>query len=88
MIQRKQAEKLGQAAKKYPVLTLTGPRQSGKTTLARYVFSNYDYVGLEDPDNSHVANDDRRGFLNLHQDNVILTRYKEHQSCFPIYKQL
>ena len=72
MIKRKQAEKLGQAAQKYPVLTLTGPRQSGKTTLARYVFSDYEYVSLEDPDNSQLANDDPRGFLDLHQDNVII----------------
>ena len=72
MIKRQLAVKLLEAAKKYPVLTLTGPRQSGKTTLARYVFADYDYISLEDPDNALMAKDDPRGFFELHQGNVIL----------------
>ena len=72
MIKRQLAVKLLEAAKKYPVLTLTGPRQSGKTTLARYVFEDYDYISLEDPDNALMAKDDPRGFFDLHQGNVIL----------------
>ena len=47
MIKRQLAVKLLEAAKKYPVLTLTGPRQSGKTTIARYVFADYDYIRLK-----------------------------------------
>jgi len=82
MIKRKQGGKLGQAAKKYPVLTLTGPRQSGKTTLAQYVFSNYEYVSLEDPDNSRMANDDPRGFLDLHTENVIIDEAQRAPELF------
>ena len=47
----------------YPVLTLTGPRQSGKTTLCRALFPSKPYVTLEDPDVRRFAEEDPRGFL-------------------------
>ena len=50
-------------AAQYPVVTLTGPRQSGKTTLAKAVFPGKPYVTLEDPDTRRYAIDDPRGFL-------------------------
>ena len=50
MIKRTLAKKLHQAAKNFPVVTVTGPRQSGKTTLVRAEFKDYDYVSLELPD--------------------------------------
>jgi hypothetical protein len=54
---------LGRLASQFPVLTLTGPRQSGKTTLVKAVFSGHDYVTLENPDTLSYALDDPRGFL-------------------------
>jgi hypothetical protein len=72
MIKRKLSEKLLEAAKKYPVLTLTGPRQSGKTTLSRHVFKDYEYLSLEDPDNARLAKEDPRGFLGMHSGNLII----------------
>ncbi len=48
----------------YPVLTLSGPRQSGKTTLVRTLFKDFSYSSLEDPDVREVAKEDPRGFLN------------------------
>lgn len=48
---------------KYPVITLTGPRQSGKTTLVRTTFSDLPYVSFENPDVTLRAEDDPRGFL-------------------------
>jgi predicted AAA+ superfamily ATPase len=54
---------LRRLAEGYPVLTLTGPRQSGKTTLARAVFPHLPYVSLEDPDVRRHAIEDPRGFL-------------------------
>jgi len=47
----------------YPVLTITGPRQSGKTTLARLLRPAARYVSMEDPDTRAFATEDPRGFL-------------------------
>lgn len=63
MIQRNITPVLQQLASQYPVITLTGPRQSGKTTLAKSLFSDKPYVTLEDPDIRRYAADDPRGFL-------------------------
>lgn len=51
-------------ARQYPVVTITGPRQSGKTTLVKTLFPNKPYVTLEDPDIRRFATEDPRGFLN------------------------
>jgi predicted AAA+ superfamily ATPase len=63
MIPRDVAPLAAELARQYPVLTLTGPRQSGKTTLCRSLFPDKPYVTLEDPDMRHFANEDPRGFL-------------------------
>lgn len=47
----------------FPIVTITGPRQSGKTTLARAVFADRPYVSLEDPDVRRAALEDPRAFL-------------------------
>ncbi len=52
-----------EAARHFPVVTLTGPRQAGKTTLCRAVFGEKTYVNLEAPDVRACALDDPRGFL-------------------------
>jgi hypothetical protein len=59
-------------ASHYPVVTLTGPRQSGKTTLARTVFPALPYVTLEDPDVRRFALEDPRGFFANLPDGAIL----------------
>jgi predicted AAA+ superfamily ATPase len=58
--------------KKYPVLVLTGPRQSGKTTFLKEQFPNYTYVNLENPDLRNYAIKDPNGFLTEHSRYVIL----------------
>ena len=63
MIERNIVPVLQQLATQYPVITLTGPRQSGKTTLTRRFFSDKPYVTLEDPDTRRFATEDPRGFL-------------------------
>ncbi len=56
----------------YPVVTLTGPRQSGKTTLANSRFPDKPYISLEDPDTRRYATDDPRGFLAQYAQGAIL----------------
>ena len=59
-------------AAQYPVVTLTGPRQSGKTTLCRAAFPQKPYVNLESPDIREFARNDPRGFLASYPDGAIL----------------
>ena len=59
-------------AKKYPVITITGPRQSGKTTLVRNVFPDYQHITLEDPDIRELAISDPREFLKKASSGTIL----------------
>lgn len=56
---------------KFPVLAVTGPRQSGKTTLLRRLFEEYRYVTLENPDNQQFAASDPVGFLDYYGRHVI-----------------
>ena len=72
MIDRCIEKTLVASARSYPVVTVTGPRQSGKTTLVRKVFFGHEYVSLENPDERAFALEDPRGFLNRFQESVIL----------------
>lgn len=63
MIRRNLTTALEQAATWAPCITLTGPRQSGKTTLCRMVFPDHPYASLENPDERAFALDDPRAFL-------------------------
>ncbi len=72
MIPREAASKALQLAAQYPVLTITGPRQSGKTTLCRMIFGDKDFVSLEDIDERQYAQNDPRGFLGRFQQSVVI----------------
>ena len=63
MLKRAAATALHRLARYYPLIALTGPRQSGKTTLARATFPRKPYVSLEDLDIREFAERDPRGFL-------------------------
>lgn len=56
---------------KFPVVSVTGPRQSGKTTLLRELFPDYRYVSLENPDLQDFALEDPRRFLDTYDQQVI-----------------
>ena len=66
MFIRTAAQRLLRLARGFPVVVLTGPRQSGKTTLARSTCPGHAYVSLEDPDVRQRVAADPRGFLALH----------------------
>jgi predicted AAA+ superfamily ATPase len=63
MITRNISGELLSSASEYPVVTILGPRQSGKTTLARMTFPDIPYFSLEDPDIRMAAEADPRSFL-------------------------
>ncbi len=72
MIPRAAARLLDDIRSGYPVITLTGPRQSGKTTLARAAFADKPYVSLETPDEREFAASDPRGFLARWKEGAII----------------
>ena len=72
LIPRKAGKTLLELAREYPVLVVTGPRQSGKTTLCRATFPDRPYASLEDPDVRRFALDDPRGFLAQYPDGALL----------------
>jgi predicted AAA+ superfamily ATPase len=82
MLNRTLAKKLKEAAKQYPVVTLTGPRQSGKTTLVKMAFPDYEYLSLEEPDNRAFALEDPRGFLSQFPEQVILDEIQRTPDLF------
>ena len=82
MIKRTLEKKIIEAAKHYPVVTLTGPRQSGKTTLVRMTFPDYDYLSLEDPDHRAFALEDPRGFLSQFTEKIILDEVQRAPELF------
>lgn len=61
-----------EAYRYFPVITLTGPRQTGKTTTIRHQFPNLRYYSLENPDIRVLAHDDPKGFLSLHDEGMII----------------
>ena len=78
MIPRAAAKTLHRLATGFPVVVLTGPRQSGKTTLARSAFPDRRYVSLEDPNERAFAREDPIGFLDRFADGAVLD---EVQHC-------
>lgn len=72
MYKRALSLELKKISKSYPVVTLIGPRQSGKTTLVRHVFPKKPYVNLEDPDIREMAEIDPRRFLDKYKNGAIL----------------
>ncbi len=77
MIPRALAQALQERAALYPVLTLTGPRQSGKTTLCRMLFPDKPYVSLEALDAREFAASDPRGFLAQVPDGAVLDEVQQ-----------
>lgn len=72
MYARTLLDELVSLSKSYPVVTLTGPRQSGKTTLVQYAFPDKPYVNLENIDVLEMAVADPRGFLEKYKNGAIL----------------
>ena len=78
MINRNSAKIIRQLLKGYPAVAITGPRQSGKTTLARHIFPNKPYVSLENLDTRDFAENDPRAFLKKYMSGAV---FDEIQNC-------
>jgi predicted AAA+ superfamily ATPase len=82
MLKRALEKKLKEAAKKYLVVAVVGPRQSGKTTLAQNVFPRKPYVNLEKPSNLAFALEDPEGFLGQFPDGAIIDEAQKAPKLF------
>lgn len=82
MITRSLESKLGELYTKFPVLFVTGPRQSGKTTLIKKVFGDLPYVSLEDIDTRNLAIQDPRGFLSNYPKGAVLDEVQRTPELF------
>ncbi len=72
MIQRNIEQKIKSLEGKYPVISITGPRQSGKTTLVKDLFQGYNYTNLEDIETREFASSDPKGFFDAYGDQLII----------------
>jgi predicted AAA+ superfamily ATPase len=72
MVQRSAEKTLSRYAKGFPVVCIAGPRQSGKTTLAKKAFPGKPCFSLEDPDTAQLVSADPRGFFGSYPDGLIL----------------
>jgi uncharacterized protein len=76
MIDREIEKTVKRLRHQYPVLTITGPRQSGKTTLSKKLFPQYKYLLMEDPDTRQKAKADPRQFLSEWDAGIIIDEFQ------------
>ena len=72
LVNRDVSDELFKLLGEYPVVTILGPRQAGKTTLAKTTLQDYVYTNLEDPETREIAQHDPKAFLRQFQEKVII----------------
>jgi len=82
MLSRDLHKELMNAADSMPIVSVMGPRQSGKTTLVRNTFQNYTYFNLENQDTLMFAREDPRGFLSLLDGGAIIDEAQNAPELF------
>lgn len=82
IVARQIARPIKSLLSKYPILAVTGPRQSGKTTLLKAILPEYRYVSLENTDERSFANEDPAGFLQKYDSNVIFDEVQRTPNLF------
>ena len=87
MIYRKIAKALFSLMQKYPAINITGPRQSGKTTLVRELLNDHRYFSLENPDIQLFAKEDPRGFIRSAGERFIFDEVQNVPALFSYLQQ-
>lgn len=82
VLQRDLRHKIIELKEKFQILTLTGPRQTGKTTLLKSIYTDVPYVSLEDIDNRNFAENDPRGFLSNYSKGAVINEIQNVPSLF------
>jgi len=85
MIKRSATTSILKAAESFPIVAITGPRQSGKTTLSKAIFSNRPYVSFENPDIIRRFESDPHGFLEAYKNGAV---FDEAQRCRQLFSYL
>lgn len=88
MIYREAEKELQLLSAQFKAVAVTGPRQSGKTTLVKNVFNEKAYVNLENPDLRQFAREDPRGFLSNYPDGAILDEVQRVPELFSYLQQI
>ena len=88
MIERIAKNKLIELASLFKAVSITGPRQSGKTTLVKTTFPNKTYISLENPDARRFAQDDPRGFLETYKKGAILDEVQKVPELFSYLQEI
>lgn len=83
LIQRHIRDQVQLMLTKYPIVAITGPRQSGKTTLCRNLKPDYEYLNMELLENQQFAKNDPHNFLQTYKDGVILDEVQNVPELFP-----
>ena len=83
MIERTITNKIKGTIKTFPLVTLTGSRQCGKSTLLKYIFPDWKYVSFEDLDIREMASKDPRYFLSLYPEKAIFDEVQQVPELFP-----
>ena len=82
MIDRQLSEQITQLSTKFSVIAITGPRQSGKTTLVKSLFKHKPYVSLENPEDLELALNDPKRFLNQFPEGAVLDEVQKAPELF------
>lgn len=88
MFQREIREKLIEYNRNFPIVSVTGPRQSGKTTLCKMVFPGYEYMNLEDEESRDIVKQDIKGFLRKYGKGLVIDEVHRLPEIFPHSKLL
>lgn len=83
MYKRQLQSCLQKLSETFPVVSVTGPRQSGKTTLCKMTFAGYDYINLEDEESRMILEQDIKSYLRAHSNGLIIDEAHYFPEVFP-----